>query len=134
MVSFSASENRVRYILFTVIINDYFNTFAVLNSPLPVYIFVFSSLFFAFKNAVSRRISLFYNLRVTIICFVSSSFIILKIFTNYKGFVFAAALFFSLFESRIVTVLALRNAAAFFSTFTASFTFTVNIAFTAFIA
>ena len=69
-----------------------------------------------------------------IIYFISGFSTILKVFINYKRFVFAAALFSSLFKSRIVIVFALRNAAAFFSIFIAFFPFTVNIAFTAFIA
>ena len=134
MVFFSASENRVKYILFTVIINNYLNIFAVLNFFLLIYVFIFFSLFFVFKNAVLKKIFLFYNLRITIIYFISGFFIILKTFINYKKFVFATAFFFLLFKSRIVTVLALRNAAAFSSTPTAFFTFTVNIVFTALIA
>ena len=64
--------------------NDYFNIFAVLNSFLPAYILIFFSFSLVFKNVILKRISLFYNLRVTIICSVSGSFIILKIFINYK--------------------------------------------------
>ena len=134
VVFFSASENRVRYILSTAMANDYFNTFAVLNSFLPAYVFTFFSPSFAFKDAILRRISLFYSLRVTTIYSVSDSFIILKVFTSYKGFVFAAAFFSSPPKSRIVTVLALRNAAALFLTPIALFTFTANIAFAALIA
>ena len=134
MVFFSVSENRVRYILFIVTVNDYFNIFAVLNSFLSVYVFVFSSFSLVFKDAILRKISLFYNLRVTIIYSVSGSFIILKAFISYKKFVFAAAFFSSPPKSRIVTVLALRNAATFFSIFTALFTLTANIAFVALIA
>ena len=134
MVSFSASENRVKYILFIITVNDYLNIFAVLNSFLPAYVFIFFSFSLAFKNAIFRRIFLLYSLRVIIIYSVNGFFIILKTFISYKGFVFAAALFFLLRKSRIVTVFVLRNAAAFFSIFTASFTFIINIAFTAFIA
>ena len=134
MVSFSVSENRARYILSTVTVNDYLNIFAILNSSLPAYVFAFFSLSLVFKDAVLRRISLFYSLRATIICFVSGSFIILKAFISYKKFIFAAAFFSSPFKSRIVTVLALRNAATLFSTPTAPFTPTLNIAFAALIA
>ena len=134
VVSFSAFKNRVRYILFTVTVNDYLNTFAVLNFFLPVYVFAFFSFSLVFKDVIFKKISLFYNLRVTIIYSVSGSFIILKVFISYKRFVFAAAFFFSLPKSRIVIVLALRNAAAFSLTLTAPFTLTVSIVFTAFIA
>ena len=74
------------------------------------------------------------SINIMIIYSVSGFFIILKVFINYKKFAFAAAFFFSLFKSRIVTVLALRNAAAFSSTLTAFFTPIVNIAFAALIA
>ena len=115
-------------------VNDCFSIFVVLNSPLPAYVFAFFSPSLAFKNAVLRRIFLFYNLRVTIIYSVSGFFTILKAFISYKRFVFAAAFFSSPLKSRIVTVLALRNAAILFSTPTASFTLTAGVAFAALIA
>ena len=69
-----------------------------------------------------------------IICSVSGFFIILKTFTSYKRFVFAAAFFFSPLKSRIIIILVLYNAVTLSSTPTAPFTLIVSIAFAAFIA